>query len=501
MKYILFILLIGFQQAAYAGINHSSDLVWQTQESEHFRIHFYDDGKALADESLRIAEAVYDRLTPVFDWYPVGKTDIVLSDEMDVSNGFAGPIPSNRMTLFVSRPNSVNSLEDHAGWLETLILHEFVHILHMDKARRGPKSIRNIFGRLLIVFPNTFTPSWMTEGLATYYETDKQLGIGRGQSAYYEMLMRMEVDAGIKPLRQVNQPLVSWPMSTTWYLYGVYFEQFIADTYGEDTLQKIVAHYSDNWIPFAINTVYEEVLGKDLTQLWDEFEVYLHQRFQPQIKKLEQQGITQIQVLTQTGDNKRSVLQADDGHIFYVSDNLTSGAKLMQQFQGETTSLLELNRGAKLDWHEQSGLLMTQPDTCDNANSYYDIYRVDEDGNSEQLTQCARYIDAAWSPDGSQIAAVKNYRGQHAIHLLNAEGKLLEVLWQGKNLETLSGLDWSDDGALLVSSIWRKNTGWDVEIFDINKQTWSKITDDMNVETDARFAKDSLNIVFSAEGD
>ena len=501
MRYILFSIFFLLAQAADAGINHAHNLAWQTQESAHFRIHFYAGEQALAKRSLQIAESVYKRLTPVFDWYPQEKTEIVLSDETDSSNGFALPIPSNRITLFVSRPSSVNSLEDHAGWLETLILHEFVHTLHLDKARRGPKNIRNIFGRILFAFPNVFMPPWMHEGLATYYETDKQLGIGRGQSSYFQMLMRMEVANGIKPLRQINQPMVSWPLGTSRYLYGVYFEQFIADTHGEETLQKIVSSYSDHWLPFAINTVYEDVLGKDLSQLWQEFEVYLKRRFDPQIQQLKQQGIVEGEALTHTGDFKRSLLQADDGRIFYVSDNLARGAKLMQQFQGETTALLELNGGAKLDWHEQAGLLLMQPDTCDNANRYFDIYRVDADGHSKKLTKCARYIDAAWSPDGSNIVAIKNYRGQHAIHLLDAEGKLLQVLWQGKDDETLSGLDWSADGKLLVSSVWRKGTAWDIETFDMQSHTWSKITDNMLIQTDARFVDDSHDIVFSADYD
>ena len=224
---------------AYAGINHAANLDWRTQESAHFRIHFYAGEQALAKRSLQIAESVYTRLTPILNWYPQDKTEIVLSDEMDASNGFAMPIPSNRMTLFVSRPNSVNSLEDHAGWLETLILHEFVHTLHLDKARRGPKNIRNIFGRMFLAFPNVFMPAWMHEGLATYYETDDKLGIGRGQSTYFQMMMRMEVDAGVKPVKQINQLNTLWPLPTSRYLYGVYFEQFLVDTYGEDSYPRL----------------------------------------------------------------------------------------------------------------------------------------------------------------------------------------------------------------------------------------------------------------------
>ena len=40
-------------------------------------------------------------------------------------------------------------------------------------------------------------PDWLIEGLAVYHETDRARGIGRGQSSYFDMLMRMEVARGV----------------------------------------------------------------------------------------------------------------------------------------------------------------------------------------------------------------------------------------------------------------------------------------------------------------
>jgi len=456
-------------QTCWAGLNHDSQLIWQTQESKHFRVHFHDDEQAIADEVLGISESVYQRLTPIFNWQPLDKTDIILSDEVDLSNGFAGPVPANRMTLFVNHPNHVNSLEDHAGWFEMLISHEFVHILQLDKAKGSPNSGRNVFGRFPLLFANLYQPAWMLEGMATYFETDKDKGIGRGQSTYFEMMMRMEVEHGIKPLRQVNQPLVTWPMGTSRYLYGVYFYQFIAFTYGEETLMKLVESYSDHLIPFRINGVYEDVLGKDLSTLWDEFETYLHAKFDPQIQSLKQQASKQTfpQQLTNSGDDKRSLRQAKDGRIFFVNDHLATDTSVMMiqenQMQRGVRVIADVHAGARLDWHEKAGLLVAQPELCHQANTYFDLYHLDENtGQETRLTHCQRYIFATWSPDGKHIMAVKNESGQHALHLLDAHGVLQQVLWQGSDDVSLSGLDWSADGELLLSSVWRKGQGHDV---------------------------------------
>ena len=71
----LFALLLLYAQTAYAGLMHDSELTWVTAESAHFRIHYHDDEKQLADRSLQIAESVYERLTPELDWQPKEKTE------------------------------------------------------------------------------------------------------------------------------------------------------------------------------------------------------------------------------------------------------------------------------------------------------------------------------------------------------------------------------------------------------------------------------------------
>ena len=172
------------------------------------------------------------------------RSDIILTDEFGLSNGYATPFPSNRSAIFLAPPDRLNSLEDYSDWLQTVITHEYVHILHLDKVNHGPKALRSIFGRFgglwfFTVFPNAFQPGWVIEGLSTYYETDKERGVGRGQSSYFNMIMRMEVDAGVKTVRHVNQPTVDWPAGTIRYLYGVNFFNFVKERKGEEKIQAM----------------------------------------------------------------------------------------------------------------------------------------------------------------------------------------------------------------------------------------------------------------------
>ncbi|NOR51289.1 MAG: hypothetical protein GQ470_01595, partial [Gammaproteobacteria bacterium] len=192
-------MLLFYTSLASAALSHSSDMEWFTQESEHFRIHYYQDGEVSVQRVLAIAEMVHKELSDYLNWQPLERTEIVLSDEMDPSNGFATPLPYNTMTLYLTAPDEINSLEDHNGWLELLIRHEYLHVLHLDKRSRGPAMLQKLFGRMPLLFPNMFQPTWFIEGLATYVETDHERQIGRGQSSFYEMMMRMEALSGMKP--------------------------------------------------------------------------------------------------------------------------------------------------------------------------------------------------------------------------------------------------------------------------------------------------------------
>jgi len=208
---------------ARAGVSHDPALTWHTLRSAHFRVHYYDGEEALAQRTAATAERVHSQLSPVIGWQPEEPVDIVLNDRLDISNGYASFFPADRMTIFVTPPDEVSGLEDHGGWLDTVLTHEYTHILHLDKATHAPSFLRHVFGRNVLLFPNALQPAWLIEGIATWHETDRARGIGRGQSSYYDMLLRMEVDNGVKPVRQINQHIATWPGGTTPYLYGVAF--------------------------------------------------------------------------------------------------------------------------------------------------------------------------------------------------------------------------------------------------------------------------------------
>ncbi|MEK7759570.1 MAG: hypothetical protein AAB304_08210, partial [Pseudomonadota bacterium] len=74
---------------AQAGVSHDPALTWHTLHSAHFRIHYYEGEEALAQRTVATAERVHTQLSTVIGWQPEEPVDIVLSDRLDVSNGYA----------------------------------------------------------------------------------------------------------------------------------------------------------------------------------------------------------------------------------------------------------------------------------------------------------------------------------------------------------------------------------------------------------------------------
>ncbi|MBT7408325.1 MAG: hypothetical protein HN826_01355 [Methylococcales bacterium] len=494
MLYLLFA-----SQVALSALFHSSGLDWKTHESKHFSVHFYPEEEDIAKKVTAIAEDRYQILTRYFSWIPETKTDIVISDEVDFANGSASPIPRNTINLYVSKPNHAYQFSYH-DWMTLLITHELTHIIHLDMARRAPHFLRKVLGRFILLFPNALQPSWFVEGLATYQETSQQHQFGRGQSAYFNMLMRIEVKNGIKSLSQLNIPFDQWPGRQSIYLYGYFFYEFIEQKYGEKKLKHFINHYSQYLIPFRINNNSKKVLGKNLKVIWKEFENYLSNKFQPQLDSIAIKH-NNGQKLSHSGYYSGNSVALTDGTLYYIENDGFTQARIMKRLpnQAKAEFVTTLLKGQLSDIHADNGLLISQQERCDNTYIYKDLYVLPPNSTKlKQLTHCGRYVFASWSPDGKQIIAVHHHLGQNQLHLLSSDGKLVETLWQGKNDTSVLQPDWSPDGQNIVASVWRKNSRWNLEEFSLINRQWSQLTHDQVTKSHPHYSNNNQTILFSA---
>ncbi len=495
------LVLLGGSQQAFTALSHDPALTWQTLHTQHFRIHFHDGERSLAITAAHLAEAAHEKISTFFAWSPTTPTDLVLTDRNDFSNGSATPFPNNQMTIFVSPPDDINTLEDINNWLELLIIHEYTHIIHLDMASKIPGMLRHVFGRLFPwLFPNALQPRWYVEGLATYIETDQQQGIGRGQSSSFAALMRNELIHGLKPLRRINQPQTSWPAGSGSYLYGVYFYRFIAERYGEEKVKQLVSNYSRSIIPFMLSSNTKHILGKSLDRLWQEFENYLKAIFEPQIAHIKSRGLSRAKQITQSNYFTNHARTLANGDLFFAQNNAESRITLMRRAKQSITAhkIAEVYSN-RFDVHPQSGIVIAQPNLTNNTNVFSDLYHIDlTTYRQTRLTQGARYKFASWSPDGSQMIAVHYQLANSSLHLLDRQGHLLKTLWTGQNKTIIADLDWSPDGENIVAAVWRSGSNWNLERFNLITQQWQPLTNTTDIEAHPQFDQHG-NLIFSAD--
>ena len=115
--------------------------------------------------------------------------DVVLSDDVDFSNGSATPYPTNRIVIYANPPVSESALRYTNDWGQLVITHELTHIFHLDRTRGIWSLGQHVFGRAALLFPNLYAPSWLTEGLAVYEESELT-GAGRIEGSEHRMIAR-----------------------------------------------------------------------------------------------------------------------------------------------------------------------------------------------------------------------------------------------------------------------------------------------------------------------
>jgi hypothetical protein len=257
---------------------------WRTFDTASFSLHFAEEQRSQAHVVAGIAETVFARITGWLQWRPESRTHLVLLDSADFSNGLASPLPFNYLANYLSPPDDGELLQNRE-WLELVLTHELTHIVHLDLARRAPLALRRIFGRAppwLLIFPNTLPnvwgPAWVKEGLAVYAESDPSKGWGRLEQSAFEGMMRAEVARGLISLREINADGRGFPHNRD-YLYGSYFFLFLNQRYGPEAITNFIENYSDNFIPFRVDSNPVAVTGKAMDVLWLEYQDWLRARF------------------------------------------------------------------------------------------------------------------------------------------------------------------------------------------------------------------------------
>jgi hypothetical protein len=223
---------------------------WRTLHTPHFRIHFRPAYREAALAEAREAERSYGLLAGELH-PPRGIVDVTLGDDIDAANGFTTVFPTGRITIFATPPAGDHGLLFYDSWLRLVTTHELAHVFHLDRSRGIWSVAQHVLGRAPGSFPNEYQPSWVIEGLATYYESKFTNG-GRVRGSFHTQLLAADHAAGTSRSPWDALLFTRWADGLVPYAYGSRFFQSVAGGAGDSVVPRFVEATSGQWIPFRV---------------------------------------------------------------------------------------------------------------------------------------------------------------------------------------------------------------------------------------------------------
>ena len=464
LRILLFLLLAS---RAEAQVDPSGS--WRTLHTPHFRIHFRPAYRDAALTQAREAERSY-RLLATELHPPRGVVDITLADDIDAANGFTTVFPTNRITIFAAPPAGDHGLLFFDSWLRLVTTHELTHVFHLDRSRGLWGGLQRVFGRAPGLFPNEYQPSWVIEGLATYYES-KFTNAGRVRGSFHTQVLGADRAAGASRSPWSATLFTPWPDGLVPYAYGSRFFHYVAGAVGDSVVPRFAEATSAQLIPFRVGRQVARVApGRTLGGEW------------PRGTAPDLPGTSAAPPAARVLDSLLRTepvprVSPDGRRVAYVRDD-GKGTSVLRVLDAATERPLAAHRvtgGVDYDWLGDT-LLITQLDFTSRWRIRSDLYRWVPGRDWRRATRGARLVapaggggrlvaitlgpasgrptvpaparphgavweDVAPSPDGRRVAGSRSVDGRWALVrwpadspdaaavLLETGGSLADVVW------------------------------------------------------------------------
>ena len=468
-------------------------LQWRTIKTQHFYIHFTPPIEGLARRIAADAERAYAELSQQLH-PPRGMIDVVISDDVDFSNGYATPFPTNRIVVYANPPVSESALRYTNDWGQLVITHELTHIFHLDRTRGIWALGQDVFGRADALFPNLYSPSWLTEGLAVYEES-RLTGAGRIEGSEHRMIARSAaIDHSFPGIGSLSLAQGSYPFGESAYAYGSLFVDYVARTHGESRVRDFVEKESADIIPYLIDIPAKRSFGISFSQAWREFSDSIARSVrQPTVPPLEA-----WRQLTTDGVYVFSPRWLTDSSIIY------SGAPGRESFgafkvalTGKRTRVGRRNSRSPNVPLANGDLLYAQIDYVNPYQQRSDLW-IQHGHHERQITFGKRLGSPDARADG-QIIAEQIIPGATRLARVSPDGKRITPITAGSYDEQWTSPRWSHAGNRIVASRWLHGNISQIVIIDTLGHIEHVVSSGTSLETTPSWLADDSGVLYSSD--
>lgn len=415
-----------------------------------------------------------------------------------MSNGLAGPFPRNRIIAYIQPPASDPALANHDDWLELLILHELVHIFHLDYAGGVWSPLRSILGRDPRLFPEVFVPGWFVEGLATYIESEHSAG-GRARGSDFDMLIRAAVlDDQLFPVDRASLDPVAWPAGNTRYLYGSLFVDYLAGRYGPEEVSDFIRNLGGQLIPYRVNAAARRAFGRSLSDSWTDWQAMVREQAAEQIEEISRHPVSEPEMLTGEGRVASYPRFSPAGRLAYAaSDGRSDPAQRVRI--GDRWLDLRVNTVGAPSWIDERRILVSQLDFVDPYNIRSDLYVLDMDGESRRITRGARLWEPDYRPESHEAVAVQASPGSNVLTRVDLDTGAIMPITQERPDVYWSSPAWSPDGQRIAASRWSAGSRADIVILDQDGHVVRTLTEGRALDMFPVWTEDGRHLLFTSD--
>jgi len=457
VKYLILVLIFATSASSqffYFGRNkvQYTNFDWHVLKTEHFDIYYYPEMKNLAERGAFFAEESYNILEEKFVHNVAERIPLIFYSShlhFQQTNTTPGIVPEGVGGFFEFFKGRVVIPYTGSMWeFKHVICHELVHVFMYSKINRVLLDHRIIQDHL--------PPLWFIEGLAEYWSSKHDLQA--------EMVMRdATVSNYLVSLKNMDDITGTFLM----YKEGQYLLQYIGERYGEEKILLLMENF---WKALYFEDVFKLTMGMDYKEFDEEWIYHLKKTYYPLLADADQPSGITIPIVTDGFNTKPIFYQNGDKREIYFIGNRTG-----------YTSIFRINLDSVLN------------------NRYFKPIAVVEGEKTDELEAFHVFQNKLDISKDGILAFITKSGENDAIHLFDIKRNQIVETYHFKDLVAIGSPSWSPDGKRIAFTSIDKSGNNDLYLWDIEKQSLSRLTNDIYDDRDPEWMPFGNKIVFSSD--
>ncbi len=287
------------------------------------------------------------------------------------------------------------------------------------------------------------------------------------------------------------------------YNSGFALTRYIAQKYGEEKLQKITQRLGD-LTNFTIDAAFEEVLGKNGNEIYDEWSSFLKKDYNSRIAPVKENLVEGKQLVDKGFGNFYPIYSPDGKFIYFISnasnDYFSLSGLFKYDIETKEVELVQSGVRSTFSFIKGTNKIVYAKLSEDNPkwNNIHDLYTYDLGEEEEKrLTYGLRANTPNVSNSGKQIVFIFQKDGSSNLGIVDIDGKNFRSLTFFNNGEQVYNPKFTLDDKSIVYG-YSYHNGRDIEQISVEGSNRKQLLSEKYDERNAFFISEN-ELIYSSD--